>query len=168
MSTQKKGSKKVVVSTTKSKIQQIHACISKDLEEISKLYKKSIAEAEKNVSRVTQQVLKAKKSLIQAKKNKAKSPKNYKDMESLLQSLSKQCTWAKTECANLKSEYKIFLAHHKASMKVMNGSARKLKVTSKTKRKPVSLTKKVKKASSAKRSKSGMVSSVATSVAGNV
>ena len=123
MNKKSNSTKDFMISTSKSKIQQLLTCIAKDQAELSKQYKKALMETDKKHLSISKLLVKAKQSVAQAKKNRKKSPENYKSMTYLLDTLKKESTVATKEQLHLKSEHKKFLAAHKACLKMTKSSA---------------------------------------------
>jgi len=126
--------KKLKPNGAMTQIKQLHACIAKDQAELTKLYKKTVAESSKKVSTLKKSLVKAKKTHVIATKNKKKSPKNYTSSVSLLQSIKTDMATEQAMLAILKEENKKFIAQHKAANNVTKSLAKLIKPSVKAKK----------------------------------
>jgi len=98
-------------------IHSLHACISKNRDQLDTLYKKTFVNANKSVLAIKKSLAKVKKQAIKAKTNRKNSPKAYQIALSEIQSLQKQLTVQKEEQDYLESAYTKFNAQQKVLFK---------------------------------------------------
>ena len=112
-----KVAKKQKNNAVMNDINGLHACISKDQDQLEKLYKKSCIAANKAVLTIQKSLAKAKNKSIKAKRNKTSAPKVYQSVLLEIQSLQKQLDTVKGEWSSIEAGYTKFNAQQKALFK---------------------------------------------------
>lgn len=115
---QAKAAKKQKNNTAMKDINALHSCISKDQNQLEKLYRKNFVSATKNVLAVKKSLVKAKKLSVKAKRKNKVEPKAYQAALSAIQSIQKQLVALLDDHACIEAGYTKFNAQQKALLKL--------------------------------------------------
>lgn len=113
----KQAPKKTNGSAVMKDIQALHTCISKDQNQLEKLYRKTLINTNKKLMATKKLLAKTKKHVSKTKGEKANKPKVYQSALSELQSLQKQFEGQKAELAFIEAGYTQFNAQQKVLLK---------------------------------------------------
>ncbi len=113
----KKAPKKTNGSAVMKDIQALHTCISKDQNQLEKLYRKTLINTNKKLLATKKLLAKTKEHVRKTKSAKANKPKAYQSTLSELQSLQKQFEGLKAELAFIETGYTQFNAQQKVLFK---------------------------------------------------
>lgn len=128
-----KTAKKQKNGAVRADINALHVCISKDQDQLEKLYNKTVISANKTVLAAKKSLAKAKKLAVKTKRHKKSAPKAYQGALSEVQSLQKQLEVLKSEYAFIEAGYTKFNAQQKA---LINFEKEWKKKTASVKKKP--------------------------------